>query len=51
MAAGVDIPVLPGPVVDPWDAWLRLRAHSGRRATLVICMSWRQPARVSGPRI
>ena len=35
MAAGVDIPVLPGPVLDPWDAWLRLRAHSGRRATLV----------------
>jgi GrpB-like predicted nucleotidyltransferase (UPF0157 family) len=31
-AAGVD---LPDQVQDPWKMWLRLRAHDGRRATLV----------------
>jgi GrpB-like predicted nucleotidyltransferase (UPF0157 family) len=34
-AAGVDTPGLSGQELDPWDMWLRLRAHGGRRATLV----------------
>lgn len=35
LAAGVDIAGTPGQVQDPWEMWLRLRAHGGRRATLV----------------
>jgi GrpB-like predicted nucleotidyltransferase (UPF0157 family) len=34
-AAGVDPPALPGPDLGPWQAWLLLREHIGRRATLV----------------
>ena len=34
-AAGVDTSGPSGQALDPWEAWLRLRAHSGRRATLV----------------
>jgi GrpB-like predicted nucleotidyltransferase (UPF0157 family) len=34
-AAGIEIPVLSAGALDPWDVWLRLREHSGRRATLV----------------
>ena len=34
-AAGVDTSGPSGQALDPWEVWLRLRAHSGRRATLV----------------
>ena len=34
-AAGVDTSGPSGQALDPWDMWLRLRAYSGRRATLV----------------
>lgn len=34
-AAGVDPSALFGPGLDPWQAWLRLRDHYGRRATLL----------------
>jgi GrpB-like predicted nucleotidyltransferase (UPF0157 family) len=30
----VDLPALSGPKLDPWRAWLLLREHLGRRATL-----------------
>jgi GrpB-like predicted nucleotidyltransferase (UPF0157 family) len=33
--AGVDVCALFGPGMGPWEAWLRLREHDGRRATLV----------------
>jgi GrpB-like predicted nucleotidyltransferase (UPF0157 family) len=35
LAAGVDPAGLRGGALDPWEAWLRLRARWGRRATLV----------------
>jgi GrpB-like predicted nucleotidyltransferase (UPF0157 family) len=34
-AAGVDVPGLSGLKLTPWRAWLLLREHLGRRATLV----------------
>jgi hypothetical protein len=34
-AAGVDLPALPELDLGPWQAWLLLREHLGRRATLV----------------
>lgn len=34
-AAGVDLSALFGPGLGPWEAWLRLRDHDGRRATLI----------------
>jgi GrpB-like predicted nucleotidyltransferase (UPF0157 family) len=34
-AAGIDTSGPSGQGLDPWEVWLRLRAHSGRRATLV----------------
>ena len=34
-AAGIALSALFGPGLDSWEAWLRLRGHSGRRATLV----------------
>jgi GrpB-like predicted nucleotidyltransferase (UPF0157 family) len=34
-AAGVDVGGLFGLGMGPWEAWLRLRDHDGRRATLV----------------
>jgi GrpB-like predicted nucleotidyltransferase (UPF0157 family) len=34
-AAGVEVSGLFGPGLGPWQAWLRLRDHDGRRATLV----------------
>jgi GrpB protein len=34
-AAGVDLPALFGRDLDPWQVWLFLREHLGRRATLV----------------
>ncbi len=34
-AAGVNVSALFGPGLSPWEAWLRLHAHCGRRATLI----------------
>jgi GrpB-like predicted nucleotidyltransferase (UPF0157 family) len=34
-AAGIDVPGPSDQGLDPWEAWLLLRARSGRRATLV----------------
>jgi GrpB-like predicted nucleotidyltransferase (UPF0157 family) len=34
-AAGIEVSALFGPGLSPWEVWLQLRDHDGRRATLV----------------
>ena len=48
-AAGVDLSLLFSPGLGPWEAWLRLRDHGGRKATLVDLYALEAASRGIGP--